>query len=97
MSIWPSSTFEASIAATERARVEAAGDPVIWALGPSLPAEATTSTPARDALSAATASGSVASPNGEPSDRLMTSMPSATAWLMASTTTSVEPSQPKTL
>jgi len=35
-------------------------------------------------------------PKSEPSDMLITSAPSLTAWLMASVTTSEEPSQPKT-
>ena len=53
-------------------------------------------TPALAALLAATAVGSSALPNGEPSDMLMTSMSFATAHSMASTVTSVEPSQPNT-
>ena len=64
---------------------------------PSLPLEATTTTPAREALSAATASGVLEVPKSEPSDMLMTSAPSWTALLIASVTTSVEPLQPKTL
>src|SRR5439155_6321876 len=94
--ICPTSTCDASRAATESARSADAGLPVISGFGPLLPAEATTTVPASDALFEATASGLVASPNGEPSDMLMTSMPSITAWLMASVTTLVEPEQPKT-
>ena len=61
-----------------------------------MPADATTMTPALAAFAAATAEGSLASPNGPPSDMLMTSMSWSTAHSMASTTTSVEPWQPKT-
>ena len=68
----------------------------MYCAGPSLPAEATTITPALTAFVDATADGSSALPNGEPSDMLMTSMWFATAHSIASTVTSVEPSQPKT-
>ena len=68
----------------------------MYGLWPALPAEATTMTPSLAALLAATADGSSAPPNGEPSDMLMTSMSWSTAHSMASTVTSVEPSQPNT-
>ena len=86
----------ASSAATESTRSAVPGLPVIIAFGPLLPEDATTVVPARAALLLATASGLSADPNGEPRDMLMTSMPSATARLIASTTTSVEPAHPKT-
>ncbi len=90
--------LDASIAATEIARSAAAGEPVTYALGPLLPAEATTTTPASDALFEATESGASGLPIGSPSDMLITSAPSATAWSMAATTTAAvaDPSQPKT-
>ena len=65
-------------------------------LGPLLPAEATTMTPAFAAFVEATADGSSSVPNDEPSDMLITSMSLSTAHSIASTVTSVEPSQPKT-
>ena len=64
--------------------------------GPLLPAEVTTMTPALAAFVEATADGSSAVPNEEPSDMLITSMSLSTAHSIASTVTSVEPSQPKT-
>ncbi len=64
--------------------------------GPLLPAEVTTMTPAFAAFVEATADGSSAVPNDEPSDMLITSMSLSTAHSIASTVTSVEPSQPKT-
>jgi hypothetical protein len=70
---------------------------VMYALVPALPLAATTTTPAREAFSAATASGVSEVPKSDPSDMLMTSAPSSTALLIASVTTSVEPAQPKTL
>ncbi len=53
-------------------------------------------TPALTALSEASASAVSAPPKSEPSDMLTTSMSLATAQSRASTTTSVEPAQPKT-
>ncbi len=53
-------------------------------------------TPAFAAFVEATADGSSFVPNGEPSDMLITSMSLSTAHSIASTVTSVEPSQPKT-
>ena len=73
-----------------------AGEPVTYGLAPSLPAEATTMTPALAALVEATAEGSSFEPKVEPSDMLITSMSLSTAHSIASTVTSVEPSQPKT-
>ena len=52
--------------------------------------------PAFAAFVDATASGFDASPNGEPRDMLITSMPLSTAQSIASTTTFVEPAQPNT-
>ena len=86
----------ASTAATSMARDEAPGVLLVYAAGPSLPAAATTTTPAFDALSAATASGDCGSPKTEPSDRLMTSRWFLAAQSIASTTMSVVPLQPKT-
>ena len=64
--------------------------------GPLLPAEVTTITPDFAAFVEATADGSSAVPNEEPSDMLITSMSFSTAHSIASTVTSVEPSQPNT-
>jgi len=72
------------------------GEPVRYGLWPSLPADATTTTPAATALLAATASGSSGLPKGEPRDMLITSMPWSTAQSMAWVITMLEPSQPKT-
>src|SRR5882724_3362943 len=85
-----------SLAATLIPPLPVPGEPVTYGLGPELPAEQTTMTPAFAAFVEATALGSSALPNGEPSDMLITSMPLATAHSMASTVTSVEPPQPKT-
>src|SRR5262249_38820949 len=76
--------------------VPVAGEPVMYGFGPELPAEATTMTPSLAALVEATADGSSALPNDEPSDMLITSMSWSTAHSMPSTVTSVEPAQPKT-
>ncbi len=65
-------------------------------LAPLLPAEVTTTTPAFAAFVDASAEGSSFVPNDEPSDMLMTSMSFSTAHSIASTVTSVEPSQPNT-
>ncbi len=59
--------------------------------------DATTITPALAAFEAACAAGSSALPNGEPSERLITSMPWLTAHSIPSIVASVEPSQPKIL
>ncbi len=74
------------------------GEPVIIALGPSLPAEATTIVPARAALSAAMASRVVPYPKVLPSDMLITSAPSFTARSMPAATSEsfAEPSHPNT-
>ena|SRR6185369_3168550 len=73
-------------------------------VSPELPADATTIMPVADALSLATASASYDSPNGDPSDILITSRRSLTssspfgsvAQSIASTTTEVLPPQPNT-
>ncbi len=85
-----------STAATLITPLPAPGEPVMYGLGPLLPAEATTTTPAACAFCAAIESGSVASPKLEPSDMLITCTRFFTAQSMASVTTSVEPSQPNT-
>ena len=85
-----------SFAATLIAPVADAGEPVMYRPAPLLPAEATTMIPAFAAFVDATASGFDASPNGEPRDMLITSMPLSTAQSIASTTTFVEPAQPNT-
>ncbi len=85
-----------SFAATERAPSAVPGEPVMYWFGPLLPEDATTMTPAFAAFVEATADGSSAVPNEEPSDMLITSMSWSTAHSIASTTTSDEPSQPKT-
>ena len=73
------------------------GEPVMYGFGPVLPAEATTITPAFAAFDDATGGRIVgASRTALPSDMLITSMSLATAHSIASTVTSVEPSQPKT-
>src|SRR5882762_11998957 len=94
--IAPANCGVGSLAATEIAPSAVAGEPVIYGLPPLLPAEATTITPALAALLAAIASAESFVPNGEPSDMLTTSMSLSTAHSRASTTTSVEPSQPNT-
>ena len=63
-----------SIAAVAIAPVPVPGEPVMYGFGPLLPADVTTITPAAAAFVEATADGSSARPNGEPSDMLMTSM-----------------------
>ena len=73
------------------------GEPTMYWFGPLLPADVTTMTPSLAALVEASADGSSLPPNEEPSDMLMTSMSWSTAHSMASTVTSVEPWQPKTL
>ena len=85
-----------STAATEIAPSALAGEPVMYALAPLLPAEATTMMPALAALVEACADGSSAVPKGAPSDILITSMSWSTAQSIASTVTSVDPSQPNT-
>src|SRR6476619_6735216 len=85
-----------SFAAVEIAPSAVPGEPVMYWLGPSLPADVTTTTPSLAALVVATADGSSFDPNGEPSDMLMTSRWFLTAHSIASTVTSVEPAQPKT-
>src|SRR6476469_8349955 len=90
---------DASTAATAIALLAVLGEPVTYAFGPLLPADATTTVPPSAATSDATASGSSVRPKTEPSDRLITSAPSRTARLIASTTIAevTEPVQPKTL
>src|SRR5438094_406950 len=92
----PGKVGTGSFAATEIAPSAVAGEPVMYWFAPLLPAEATTTTPALAALVEATADGSSAEPNDEPSDMLTTSMSLSTAQSSASTTTSVGPSQPNT-
>ena len=65
-------------------------------LGPLLPAEATTIIPAFATFVDASADASSAVPKTDPSDMLMTSMPSLNAMSIASTVRFVEPLQPKT-
>src|SRR5205807_4198584 len=91
----PGKACQGSFAATEMAPSAVAGEPVTYGLGPLLPADATTMTPALAAFVDATASGSSFEPNGEPSDMLMTSISLSTAHSIASTVTSVAPAQPK--
>src|SRR5438045_9790627 len=92
----PGKVCHGSIAAVVMAPAAVPGEPVMYWLGPLLPADVTTMTPAFAALVDATAEGSSFEPNGEPSDMLITSMSLSTAQSMASTVTSVEPSQPNT-
>src|SRR5882762_2239393 len=96
LSIAPGKVGYGSFAATEMAPSAVDGEPITYGLGPALPAEATTITPALAALVDATADGSSFEPNVEPSDMLMTSMSLSTAHSIASTVTSVGPSQPNT-
>src|SRR5882672_37445 len=70
----PGKVCVGSLAATLSAPGLEAGVPVMYALPPLFPDEATTITPSRAALVDATASGESAPPNGEPSDMLITSM-----------------------
>ena len=92
----PGKLGDASIAAVAIAPSAVPGEPVMYCDGPLLPAEVTTMTPAFAAFVEATADGSSVVPNEEPSDMLITSMSWSTAHSIASTVTSVEPSQPKT-
>ena len=85
-----------STAATLMTPLPDAGDPVMYGAGPALPAEATTMMPALAAFCDARASEVFPVPKSAPSDMLMTSMSCCTAQSIASVTTSVEPSQPKT-
>src|SRR5664279_1921759 len=94
--IAPGNDWVGSLAATLTAPALEAGVPVMYAFGPSLPEDAITITPSRAAFVDATASGESGLPNGEPRDMLITSMWFATDHSIASTTTSVEPWQPKT-
>src|SRR5258708_5100801 len=96
VSVAPGKFGYGSFAATEMAPSPLAGEPVMYGLGPPLPADATTTTPAFAAFVDATADGSSFEPKSEPSDMLMTSMSLSTAQSIASTTTSVEPAQPNT-
>src|SRR2546426_6896805 len=96
VSIAPGSVRYGSFAATEMAPSAVDGEPMTYGLGPALPADATTMTPALAAVVDATADGSSFEPNGEPSDMLMTSMSLSTAHSIAPTTTSVGPWQPNT-
>src|SRR6188472_4393674 len=73
----PGKVASVSSAATEIAFVAAAGEPVMYAFGPLLPADATTTTPLPTRVSVATESGLSARPNGAPSDMLTTSIASA--------------------
>ena len=92
----PGNVGVGSLAAVAIAPAAVPGEPVMYWLGPLLPAEVTTMTPALAAFVDATADGSFVDPNGEPSDMLITSMSFSTAHSIASTVTSVEPAQPKT-
>src|SRR5262249_2992878 len=92
----PGKVCVGSLAATATAPLPVAGEPTMYGLGPLLPADATTTTPAFAALVDAAADGSSFEPNIEPSDMLLTSISWATAHSIASPTTSVEPLQPKT-
>src|SRR6267378_1470952 len=85
-----------STAATLIAPSALAGELVMYGAEPALPEAATTMTPAFAALSAASASAVLATPKSAPSDMLITSMSWSTAQLIASTTTLVDPEQPKT-
>src|SRR5579862_3599977 len=85
-----------SMAATLIALSPLPGSLTTYGILPALPAAATTTTPASTAFSEASASASVAVPKSAPSDMLMTCMLCSTAQSMASTTTLVEPEQPKT-
>src|SRR5437773_2486405 len=96
LSIAPGKVGYGSFAATEMAPSPVDGEPTTYGLGPALPADATTMTPALAAFVEATADGSSFEPNVEPSDMLMTSMSLSTAHSIASTVTSVGPSQPNT-
>src|SRR6266699_339299 len=86
VSVAPGKFGYGSFAATEMAPSPVAGEPVTYGLGPLLPADATTMTPALAALVDATADGSSFEPNTEPSDMLMTSMSLSIAHSIASTT-----------
>ena len=92
----PGNELWASFAAMLMVPVPDAGEPVMYWFGPLLPAEETTIIPALATFVEATADASLAVPKGEPSDMLMTSMPSLNAMLIASTVTFVEPVQPNT-
>ena len=92
----PGKVATLSTAAVLITPVPVPGDPVMYGLGPLLPDETTTITPAAAAFVDATALGSSRRPKEEPSDMLMTSMSFATAHSMASTVASVEPRHPKT-
>src|SRR5207302_8587753 len=83
-----------SFAATEIAPSPVDGEPTMYWFAPLLPAEATTMMPAFAALVDATADGSSAEPNMDPSDMFTTSMSLSTAQSSASNTTSLDPSQP---
>src|SRR5882672_6462983 len=85
-----------STAATLIAFSPEAGDPVMYGFGPLFPAEATTTTPASTALVDASALASSTRPKDEPRDMFTTCMWFLTAQSSASTTTFVDPVQPKT-
>src|SRR5262245_6300946 len=86
----------ASLAAVLITPVPVPGEPVMYWLGPLLPADVTTITPAWATFVDATADASPAVPKGEPSDMLITSTPSSKAMLIASTVTFVDPLHPNT-
>ncbi len=96
-SVTPGNAFVGSSAATLSAPAPEAGEPVMYGLAPSFPEAATTITPSFAAFVAAWAAGSSVEPNGEPSDRLITSMPFWTAQSIASRVRLVGPWQPKIL
>src|SRR5919198_2093242 len=70
----PGNFATGSFAATLIAPTPVDGEPAMYSPGPLLPTDATTMIPAFAALVAATADGSSAVPNGDPSDMLITSM-----------------------
>src|SRR5690348_15631154 len=85
-----------SMPATDRTPLAVLGEPTTYAPGPLLPADATTVIPSLKAFWEATDVGSSTPPSGEPSDMLITSTPSATARLMARSTTLLDPAHPNT-
>src|SRR5438552_12389367 len=85
-----------SIAAAAIVLSPAAGEPRKYGAGPALPAAATTIRPASAAASDASASAVSSGPKSAPRDMLITSIPCSTAQSIASTTTLVDPAQPKT-
>src|SRR5438105_14214750 len=85
-----------SMAATLITLSAVAGVPVMYVTAPLFPDEATTTMPASAAFCAASASAVSLVPKDDPKDIFTTCMPFCTAQSSASTTTLVEPEQPKT-